>query len=53
MELRLAEDGRFLTAQFLPAFNRRYTVKPRAPSDIPRPLGLRDDQVLLSDLSRV
>jgi len=58
-ELRLAgiatveEANRFLATRFVPAFNRRHAVAPRAEADVHRPLGLRDQKLLPETLCRV
>lgn len=58
-ELRLAgiatvaEANRFLATRFVPTFNLRYAVAPRAAADVHRPLGLRDQKLLPETLCRV
>ncbi|MEO8381141.1 MAG: ISNCY family transposase [Acidobacteriota bacterium] len=58
-ELRLAgictvaEANRFLDKRFVPAFNRKYRVEPRAPGDLHRRMGVRDLRLLPETLCRV
>lgn len=49
----LEEANRFLATRFVPAFNRRYAVVPRAEGDLHRALGLRDQKLLPETLCRV
>lgn len=58
-ELRIAridsieEANRFLAKRFIPAFNRKYRVEPRAAGDLHRRLGLRDLKALPETLCRI
>lgn len=47
------EANRFLAKRFVPAFNRRYAVAPRAAADVHRRLGVRDLALLPETLCRV
>ena len=58
-ELRLADicttsaANRFLDTRFVPAFNRKYRVPPRAPADLHRRMGVRDLHLLPDTLCRM
>lgn len=49
----IEKANRFLAARFVPAFNRRYAVLPRAAGDLHRPLGVRDQKLLPETLCSV
>lgn len=49
----LEAANRFLATRFVPAFNRRYAVLPRADADVHRPLGARGIQSLPDVLCRL